>query len=69
MSLDCCVALPHGAMALSAVCDCGFSLSYSLTIFGRNDPIWSSLIIVQMVPVHCISRSLRLKIDFQDEDY
>ena len=21
--------LPHGAMALSAVCDCGFSLSYS----------------------------------------
>ena len=26
-----CVALPHGAMGLSAVCDC-FFLSYSLTI-------------------------------------
>ena len=22
---DCCVALPHGAMGLSAVCDCGLS--------------------------------------------
>ena len=28
--------------------------------------IWPYLIIVQMVPVHCISRSHRLKIDFQD---
>ena len=26
------VALPRGAMGLSAVCDCGISLSYSLTI-------------------------------------
>ena len=25
MSRDCCVALPHGAMSLSAVCDCGIS--------------------------------------------
>ena len=25
VSRDCCVALPHGAMSLSAVCDCGFS--------------------------------------------
>ena len=23
--LDCCVALPRGAMSLSAVCDCGIS--------------------------------------------
>ena len=23
--LDCCVALPRGAMGLSAVCDCGIS--------------------------------------------
>ena len=35
MSLDCCVALPHSAMGLSAVCDCGISWSYSLTIFDK----------------------------------
>ena len=33
MSGDCCVALPCGAMGLYEVCDCGISLSYSLTIF------------------------------------
>ena len=32
MSRDCCVALSRGAMGLSAVCDCGISWSYSLTI-------------------------------------
>ena len=31
--------------------------------------IWPSLKIVQMVPVHCISRSHGLKIDFQDENF
>ena len=25
VSRDCCVALPHGAMGWSAVCDCGIS--------------------------------------------
>ena len=30
VSCDCCVALPGGAMGLSAVCDCGISRSYSL---------------------------------------
>ena len=30
MSRDCCVALPHGAMGLSEVCDCVISWSYSL---------------------------------------
>ena len=29
----CSVALPHGAMGWSAVCDCGISLSYSLAFF------------------------------------
>ena len=33
MSRDRRVALPHGATGLSAVCDCGISGSYSLTIF------------------------------------
>ena len=32
--IDLCVALLRGAMGLSAVCDCGISWSYSLTIFG-----------------------------------
>ena len=30
----CSVALPHGAMGWSAVCDYGFSGSYSLTFVG-----------------------------------
>ena len=30
MSCECCVALPHDATVLSAVCDCGISKSYSL---------------------------------------
>ena len=33
MSLDCCVALPHDATGLSAVCDCGISRPCSLTFF------------------------------------
>ena len=33
VSRDCCVAPPSGAMVLSAVCDCGISWAYSLTIF------------------------------------
>ena len=29
VSRDCCLALPRGAMGLSAACDCGISRSYS----------------------------------------
>ena len=36
VSSDCCVALSHDATGLSAVCDCGISSSYSLTIFILN---------------------------------
>ena len=36
MSRGCCVALPHGAMGLSADCDCGITLSYSLTILNMR---------------------------------
>ena len=32
VSHDCYMALPHDTMGLSAVCDCGISWSYSLTI-------------------------------------
>ena len=37
MSRDGLVALPRGAMGLSAVCDCGISISYSLTFFKASD--------------------------------
>ena len=36
VSRDCCMVLPQDGMGLSAVCDCGNSLSYSLTIFNIN---------------------------------
>ena len=34
-SHDCCVALPHGAIGLSAVFNCGVSCSYSFTILDH----------------------------------
>ena len=34
VSLDCCVALLHDTTGLSAVCDCGISLPYSLFWYG-----------------------------------
>ena len=34
VSRDCCVAFPHDTTGLSAVCDCGISYSYSLTILN-----------------------------------
>ena len=44
VSRDCCVALPRGAMRLPAVCDCGISWSYSLTIFAFSSrPICKTL--------------------------
>ena len=62
MSRDCCVALPHGVMGLSAVCDCGISCSYSLFIcycnisygtFGFKDRVWFGLCNF-LVTVHVI---------------
>ena len=35
VSRGCCVALPCGAIGLSAVCDCGISWSYSLFLTLR----------------------------------
>ena len=32
----CCVAFPHDAIGLSAVCDCGISCPYSLPTFGET---------------------------------
>ena len=42
------MALPRGAMGLSAVCDCGISRSYSLTIFGTANMTFN------FWGVHCI---------------
>ena len=39
MSRDCCVALSCDVMGLSAVCDCGISLSYSLDIKLRKNGV------------------------------
>ena len=55
MSRDCCVALPRGAMGLSAVCDCGISLSYSLTIFFIS---WIKIL------VHIVRVNLESKCEF-----
>ena len=41
-----------------------------LTNFDRNDPymaLFKNCSLYKLVPVHCISRSQRLKIDFQDQ--
>ena len=35
MSLDGCVAIPHGAMGLSAVCDCGISSPSSSCVSAK----------------------------------
>ena len=40
MSRDGLATLPRGATGMSAVCDCGDSLSYSLTIFGVCIASW-----------------------------
>ena len=41
MSRDFCVALPPGAMGLSAVCDCGISYPCSKTFFFVADQLMS----------------------------
>ena len=40
-----------------------------LGILGRNDPYMALLKDCSKVPAHCISRSHRVKIDFQDENF
>ena len=41
MTVLCFVALPHGAILWSAVCDCGIFLSYSLN-FGVNNCMYNA---------------------------
>ena len=50
------MALPRGAMALSAVCGCGISLSYSLTIFAFQGLVVKGIVkeylFVMLMPSH-----------------
>ena len=48
VSRDRCVALPHDTTGLSAVCVCGISLSYSLTIFHNNFVLY---MLLRFIPV------------------
>ena len=54
MSGDCNMALPCGAMGVSAVCDCGISWSYSLFrsesdwIVGTEQPSFSGSLVLSM---------------------
>ena len=47
--IDCCVALPRGAMCWSAVCDCGISCSYSLTISESQSLVFFSVRLRQVL--------------------
>ena len=56
-----CLALPHDATGLSAVCDCGISWSYSL--FFRQDCIYNIENTNLEIGVSCIYLHLLLNID------
>ena len=58
MPRDCCVALPHGAMGLSKVCDCVISLSYSLTFFVVF--AGGSCLAVRVKRLYCVISSLAI---------
>ena len=47
LSRNCCVAIPHGVMALSAVCDCGIT---HLQVF-TNQKIRLNLVCISYVLV------------------
>ena len=58
VSRDCCVAPPHDATALSAVCDCGISWSYSVTVLLRN-PIFLWFFRVVVIWNPCLTFRIR----------
>ena len=58
MPRNCCVALPRGAMDLSAVCDCGISWSYSLTIFAVAPILCWGLVLGHCFVLHYFNRVL-----------
>ena len=52
MSRDCCVAIPLGAMGLSAICDCDISQSHSLllgVIQANSDDVGESAHLLGLV--------------------
>ena len=60
MTCDDCVALPRVAIGLSAVCDCGISRSYSLTIINviANLFIMGSYLIINYAENYLSQQSL-----------
>ena len=56
MSGDCCLAFPRDAIGLSAVCDCGISWSYSLTIFDIT-PEWLRVVYISYLSYELNSRT------------
>ena len=65
------MALPHEALGLSAVCDCGISRSYSLTIFDCIlDAMWLLVVCISSswcigsghTCLHFLDKSLKLSI-------
>ena len=55
------MALPRGAMGLSAVCDCGISCSYSLTIFGASLNLLGNLSIKLAVAIVSVGYTYQKK--------
>ena len=72
--------LAHGELLISLDVCCQLSAMCRQQLLQKTSPkllaglngmilIWPSLKIVQMVPILCISRSHRLKIDFKDDNF
>ena len=49
------MTLPHRAVVWSAVCDCGISLSYSLTFLGIRLTLTISVLYIQLLSLDTIS--------------
>ena len=64
MSRDCCVALPHGAMGLSVVCDCGILTILDFLRFCKTSNtfiVFYDLILVLKAMNHTRSKNPQIK--------
>ena len=60
------MALPRGAMGLYAVCDCGISRSYSLTIFVPLDSTVNQLVDIYNTLLKALDNDLEVWAVFCD---
>ena len=77
VSRDCCVALTHSVMGLSALCDCGISGIYSLTFYNKKSVRFPNTLYFSLFTntnllnysQACVKRPLSkdIKIAFQDQ--